>query len=85
MIQDIITNKPRGLYTKLLLRLKEAEEEIKGCSKQDYIPFPVVFEKLCRNFCITKAECWECLFILNEFNLIEIVKFRGIKLNQEKM
>jgi type II restriction/modification system DNA methylase subunit YeeA len=41
-----------------------------------------VFEKLCRNFSITKRECWEILFLLKEVGFVEIVPFHGIKLNK---
>lgn len=75
-----ITNKP-GLYSKLLVRLKEAEESIAPMSKKSYVSFPVVFEKICRGFSITKQEAWEILFLLRDVDLIEIIRFHGIKLN----
>ena len=73
-------NKTRnGLYLILFRRLEEVR---KKCHK-DIIPFPLIFEKLCRNFSITKRECWEILFLLKEFGLIEIIKGHGIKTANE--
>jgi len=80
MNQIVLTNKP-GLYTKFLVRLKEAEESIPGRSKKSYIPFPIVWSTICTNFSIKKPMAWECLFLLKEFGFIEIIKFHGIKLN----
>ena len=80
MTQIILPNK-EGLYGKFLSRLKEAEQDAAGASKKTYVPFPKVFEKVCRGFSITKAEAWESLFLLREFGFIEIIKFRGVKLN----
>lgn len=48
--------------------------------KNEIIPFPSYFEKVCSKFSMTKAKAWNCLFFLAEFGLIEIVKFHGIKL-----
>lgn len=73
----VLTANKGGLYSKLLSRLEEAE---KGNSKKDYIPFPVVFEKVCRGFSIKKNEAWECLFLLQELDFIEIIPYHGIKL-----
>jgi transcription initiation factor IIE alpha subunit len=47
--------------------------------KSEIIPFPVVFEKLCRNFSIPKKECWDVLFILRDEGLIQVVPYRGIR------
>lgn len=76
----LIANKA-GLYIKLLSRIEEAASSVRGMSQKDYVPFPIIFEKLCRGFSIKKAEAWECLFLLREFGFIEIIKFRGVKLN----
>jgi hypothetical protein len=54
--------------------------EIKKKYHEDIISFPHLFEKLCRNFSISKQECWELLFLLREFGLIEIVKGHGVKI-----
>ena len=66
----------QGLYGKFVVRLNEVN---KTC-KKEIIPFPKIFEKLCRAFSITKKECWEILFLLRDVGLIEIVPFHGIKL-----
>ncbi len=65
----------QGLYTILFRRLEEIR---KDCHKE-IIPFPVLFEKLCRNFSISKQECWDILFMLRDVGLIEIVPYRGVK------
>jgi hypothetical protein len=79
MKQTIIANKEGsnvfGLYSLALERIKECEE-VNG----KIIPFPKVFEKLCRSFQIKKPQCWEILFILRDFEMIEIVKFHGVRI-----
>ncbi len=67
-----------GLYSILFKRL----EELRKKYHKDLISFPHLFEKLCRNFSISKRECWEKLFLLREFGLIEIVAFHGIKIKK---
>ena len=73
--------KPRGLYGKFVTRILEVEASIPGLSKKSYIPFPKIFEKICRGFSIKKQEAWEILFVLRDVGIIEIIKFRGIRLN----
>lgn len=75
----LIANK-QGLYSKFLKRLKEAENSLNPNSRKSYIPFPVIFEKICRGFSIKKEEAWEVLFLLQNTGFIEIVRFHGIKL-----
>ncbi len=67
-----------GLYTIFFKRLEEVQKK----TKSDILPFPEVFEKLCRNFSITKRECWEVLFLLKDTGFIEIIAFHGIKLRR---
>lgn len=80
MKQILIVNKPQGLHGKFMERLKEAEEKIKPNSKKIYVPFPVIFEKVCRAFSITKQEAWTVLFTLQDFGCIEVIRGHGIKL-----
>ena len=47
------------------------------------IPFPKIFEKMCRSFSITKQECWEVLFLLRDTGFIEINNKQGIKILKE--
>lgn len=68
--------KRTGLYQIFLRRLKE----VKIASRKDIVPFPVIFEKLCLNFSITKAECWEILFLLRDAGFVEIIPYHGIKI-----
>ena len=65
-----------GLYGLFLERLAQA----KTSCKKEIIPFPVVFEKLCLNFSITKPKCWEVLFLLRDTGFIQIVAGHGVKL-----
>jgi len=65
-----------GLYNILFRRLIEVRE---SC-KKEIIPFPELFEKICRNFSITKQEAWEVLFLLNDLELIQIIAGHGIKI-----
>jgi len=64
-----------GLYSLFLDRMKELKPNSSGI-----IRFPVVFEKLCASFQITKKQCWDILFMFRDFGLIEIVKGQGIKI-----
>ena len=76
----ILTPNKYGLYSKFLLRLKEVEESVQNNSKKSYVPFPSIFEKVCRGFSITKQEAWECLFLLRDVGFIEVIPYHGIKL-----
>jgi len=67
----------KGLYSVLYKRLRE----LKDSSRKEIISFSDVFGKLCRNFSISKKECWEILFIVREAGFIEIVPYHGIKVN----
>ncbi len=67
-----------GLYSVLFRRLNE----IKNKYHEDIISFPHLFGKLCRNFSISKQECWELMFLLKEFELIEIVKGHGVRVRK---
>ncbi len=68
-----------GLYTLFLRRLQQAQE----VSKKEIIPFPVVFEKLCRNFTITKEQCWDILFMFHEIEMIEIITGHGVRMKMQ--
>ncbi len=65
-----------GLYSIFFRRLEEAQKEC----RRELIRFPVVFEKLCRNFSITKQECWEILFLLRDAEWIEIIAGHGVRI-----
>lgn len=65
----------KGLYSIFLKRLKKLEKQ-----PGKIITFPKIFQSICTNFKMTKDQAWEVIFILNELGLIEIVKFKGIKL-----
>lgn len=69
--------KPSGLYSIFLGRLNELKE----IYKNETIPFADLFEKICRNFSITKQQAWDILLLMRDVGFIDIVKFRGIKLN----
>lgn len=64
-----------GLYNLAHQRIKECEN-VKGKT----ISFPSIFQKLCRSFSISKKEAWELLRIMVEFDLIEIIPFKGVKI-----
>jgi len=70
------SNNRAGLYSILFRRLEEVRQECRN----EIIPFPVIFSKLCRNFTISKKECWELLFLLKEFGFIEIVVGHGVRI-----
>jgi Cdc6-like AAA superfamily ATPase len=75
MKKVIRPNKVRGLYNKALIRLYEASVR----SHKNYIPFSDVYEKLCRNFSINKAEVWDYILMFQELGFIEIVRTKGIR------
>ena len=64
-----------GLYSIFMERLKVLKPETSGI-----IRFPVVFEKLCTSFQMTKKQCWEILFMFRDFGLIKIIKGQGVKI-----
>ena len=64
-----------GLYNLALIRIKGLEE-VKG----KIIPFPEIFQKICRSYSIKKKEAFEILFILRDFDMIEIVPYHGVKI-----
>jgi len=68
-------NTSQGLYGLFFNRLLEAKSK----SQKEIIPFPALFEKLCRGFSIPKKECWEILFLLRDFGFIEIVCGHGVR------
>ncbi len=68
----------KGLYGLFFKRIREIEVK----TKNNIIPFPVLFQKLCTCFSIPKQECWEVLFIIRDMGLIEIVPYHGIRINQ---
>jgi len=72
---DKIELSKTGLYSIFLKRLKKLEKRPK-----EIIEFPKVFNHICSNFKMTKEECWDILFMLNEFKFIELIPFNGIKL-----
>lgn len=77
-----LTYKSDGLlWTEMLKQLKNLEYRSK--SKTEIINFPEIMQNLCRRFTIPKAKMWNCLFFLKEFGLIEIIKYKGIRLCYE--
>ena len=74
MVQRTIKTAKPSLNNILLERL----EELKESTNSEIIKFPSVFMKLCRNFSITKDECWSVLFSLRDSGFIEIVPYHGI-------
>lgn len=79
-IELVLSNIPRLLERKLLTRLKEVEENILPCSKKDFLPIAYVYQKICKNFSITREEARQVLYELKQSGYIEFFRFRGIKL-----
>lgn len=69
-------NLQTGLYGILFQRLEELRKQY----HREIIAFPHLFEKICRNFSINKKQAWEILFLLKEFQLIEIVRGHGVRI-----
>ena len=82
MAKATITNKDRasGLYNLALNRI----EELGSLNQNEIIRFPKVHEKLCRSFSITKKESWEILYILRDFEKIEIVPYHGVIIKNDR-
>lgn len=70
--------KAEGLYGLFLRRINEVKREV----KKEVIPFNSLYEKLCRNFSITKSECRELLYLVRDFGMIEIVPCHGVRINE---
>jgi hypothetical protein len=76
MKKQILINKPRGLYGKLLVRLTEI-------NKQDrFIEWKIVYEKLGRGFSIKKEEVRETMCFLRDVGFCD-VSCKGVRLNFE--
>lgn len=45
-----------------------------------YIPFPVVFARICPMLCMKKPDAWKLLHRLNAEERITIVPFHGVRL-----
>lgn len=76
MVQIQRINTSVGLYAIFIKRLHEVEQK----TKKEVIPYPDVFEKLCRNFSITKLECREILSLLNEEGIIKTIPLHGVRI-----
>lgn len=53
---------------------------IKAEARCEIIPFSLVIHRLCSGFTITRKECWDFLFYLQDQKMIEIVPFHGVKI-----
>jgi hypothetical protein len=82
MKKIILNNPSKGLYNKFLLRLIEVDNSIRSNSKRISIPYPVLYEKFCRNYSSNKSEIRETLLFLAEFGFIKVNQ-KGIILNFE--
>jgi len=65
----------KGLYGLLFQRLEKIRSE---CHKE-IVPFPIIFESICRSFSMKKQQAWEVLFFLRDLGLIEIVPLHGVR------
>lgn len=84
MEQEAI-RKPVGLDAIFLRRLNELREECGWQYKEGIMPFRVVFKKVCRNFSITKQECWQVLFLMRDMGFIEVIAMRGVRVIQTNL
>lgn len=55
-------------------------EKIKETRPNKIIKFPKIFQSVCTNFKMTKEKAWDVLLMLNEFEIIELIPFNGVKL-----
>jgi hypothetical protein len=70
---------PRGLYGLFVRRLLAVQKS----TRKKIIPFPALFEKLCRNFSMSKKECWEVLYLLRDFGFIEVICGHGVRVFED--
>jgi len=63
-----------GLYSIFMRRLKEIR------CQTPVIPYPYVFEKLCRNFSMNKQECFQILRILKKNKVIDVICGHGVRI-----
>ena len=63
-----------GLYSIFMRRLNEIR------CQTPVIPFPYVFEKLCRNFSMNKQECFQILRILKKNKVIDVICGHGVRI-----
>ena len=67
------------MYGKLFLRIDELRNSIKGLKEESSIPWREVYQKLGRNFAMSKFEIRETLILLNNLGFLKISNM-GIKL-----
>ena len=72
----MIRNQDNALYNLFMRRLREIK------SKSEIIPFPYVFEKLCKAFSIKKEDCFKVLLFLKDSGVIDIVFGHGVRLKE---
>lgn len=77
-----VIHTPKLLNAVLFKNLKQLEESTKKTSKNGFIPYANLYEKLCRNFSIKKCELRGLLETLRDNDLVDISQV-GIKLNFE--
>ena len=70
MRKEKTSNKERtfGLYNLAVERIEKCEKVRKGI-----IPFPIIFESLCRSFSITKKEAWEIVKLLKDRSMVDAI------------
>lgn len=75
--------KYRSSLDKLFIeRLADLYKSIPLNSRRNYIPFPLVFEKICRSFQIKKVDAMTLLFEMQTEGYLEIIKFHGVKIKK---
>jgi len=67
-----------GLYGLALSRLMELERF--ADRKSGVIRFPVIFEKICKSFQMSKMQAWDLLFFLSDIGIVKIVPYQGIRI-----
>lgn len=72
--QTPLKPRPFGLYNLAFERIEECKKN------KNIIPFPVIFEKICRGFSITKKEAWELLYLFRDLGKVKIVCGHGVEI-----
>ena len=72
------TIRETGLQVIIEKRLIDIQNE----AKSKIIPFSLIIHRICSRFTITKKECWELLFHLQDNKMIEIVPFHGVRIDK---
>jgi len=77
--KQTLANKQGRIFWLNSLALKRISEC--PASNGGIIPFPDIFEKLCRSFQIKKKDAWKLIYLFRDLGFLKIVCGHGVILN----